>query len=155
MKLPSDRVSASTNRSMPSTEVIPVLAYPDVRRAVDWLCRSFGFTERLRIGDHRAQLNFGTGAVIVTGQRPDPGAPSASAPTHSIMLRVLDVDAHYERARQSGAQVSGPPTDYPYGERQYSAQDIGGHHWTFSQTIADIDPSTWGGILFEPPENAV
>ena len=41
------------------------------------------------------------------------------------------------------------PADYPYGERQYTVEDLGGHRWTFSQTIADVDPKTWGGILFE------
>lgn len=40
-----------------------------------------------------------------------------------------------------------PPTDFPYGERQYSAEDVGGHGWTFSQSIADVDPSIWGGQL--------
>ena len=39
--------------------MIPELAYPDVRAAVDWLVRAFGFVERLRIGNHRAQLTFG------------------------------------------------------------------------------------------------
>ena len=33
------------NRSIPPG-VIPELPYPDVREAVDCLCRSFGFTER-------------------------------------------------------------------------------------------------------------
>ena len=45
-----------SNRSVPSADVIPVLAYPDVPVAAEWLCRAFGFRERLRIGDHRAQL---------------------------------------------------------------------------------------------------
>jgi uncharacterized glyoxalase superfamily protein PhnB len=45
------------NRSVPAATVIPVLTYPDVRAAVDWLCAAFGFAERLRIGeDHRSQL---------------------------------------------------------------------------------------------------
>ena len=30
------------------------------------------------------------------------------------------------------------PTDYEYGERQYHAEDLAGHQWTFSQTIAEI-----------------
>jgi uncharacterized glyoxalase superfamily protein PhnB len=38
---------------MPPSILIPELAYPDVRQAVDWLCRCFGFVERLRIADHR------------------------------------------------------------------------------------------------------
>jgi uncharacterized glyoxalase superfamily protein PhnB len=46
----------NTNRSIPSATVIPVLIYPDVREAVDWLSAAFGFSERVRIGeDHRSQ----------------------------------------------------------------------------------------------------
>ena len=130
------------NQSMPPSVVIPELPYPNVREAVDWLCRSFGFVERLRIGDHRAQLLFGEGSVIITRQDDNPS-------TSSILVRVADVDSHYEHSKQSGARIVSPPTDFPYGERQYTAEDIGGHRWTFSQTIADVDPSTWGGILFE------
>ena len=32
------------NRSMPASTVIPVLAYEDLGRAIDWLCAAFGFT---------------------------------------------------------------------------------------------------------------
>ena len=64
-----------------------------------------------------------------------------------MLVRVDDADAHYARAAAAGAQIVSPPTDYPYGERQYSAVDVGGHHWTFSQSIADVDPATWGGEL--------
>jgi uncharacterized glyoxalase superfamily protein PhnB len=131
------------NRSMPPGVVIPELAYPDVRAAVDWLCRSFGFVERLRIGNHRAQLAFGEGSMIVTG--PSNHNPADFA--HAVMVRVANVDAHYEQARQAGVRILNPPTDYPYGERQYTAEDLGGHRWTFSQTIADVDPASWGGVL--------
>src|SRR5207245_1557810 len=44
------------NRSMPSSTVTPVLVYPDLAQAVDWLCEVFGFTERVRIGSHRSHL---------------------------------------------------------------------------------------------------
>jgi len=132
----------SSNRSMPSSLIIPELPYPDVRAAVDWLCRSFGFKERLQIGNHRAQLTFGEGAIVVI-------QGSKSNSSFSIMVRVTDMDSHFNRAKESGARIVSPPTNYPYGERQYTAEDLGGHRWTFSQTIADIDPQTWGGILFE------
>jgi len=54
--------------------------------------------------------------------------------------------AQRERKRRSDEVVEwlAPPTDYPYGERQYSAEDLGGHRWTFSQSIADVDPASWG-----------
>jgi hypothetical protein len=38
------------NRSMPPAVIIPVLPYPNVREAVDWLRETFGFTARLRTG---------------------------------------------------------------------------------------------------------
>ena len=31
------------------------------------------------------------------------------------------------------------------GERGYTAEDLGGHRWTFSQSIADVAPESWGG----------
>ncbi len=131
------------NRSMPSAVIIPELPYPDVREAVEWLCRMFGFTERLRIGNHRAQLSYGEGSLVATQKS------EGSNTSFSIMVRVEDVNSHYEHVKESGARIISPPADYPYGERQYVVEDPGGHRWTFSQTIADVDPKSWGGILFE------
>jgi hypothetical protein len=54
-----------TNRSMLSAVIIPKLPYSDVREAVEWPCRTFGFKERLRIAKHRAQLSLGEGALVV------------------------------------------------------------------------------------------
>jgi uncharacterized glyoxalase superfamily protein PhnB len=122
---------------MPPAQIIPELAYPDVGTAVEWLCRAFGFLLRLRIGDHRAQLEFGSGAVIVRS-----GAVAAeAAASHSVMVRVENVDEHYTRAVAAGAKASGAPTTYPYGERQYAAQDLSGHWWVFSQSVEDVPPS--------------
>jgi uncharacterized glyoxalase superfamily protein PhnB len=130
------------NRSMPRCTVIPVLAYEDVGTAIEWLCTRFGFTERWRAGDHRAQLNVGDGAIVVSAQH-EPPQPAPSR--HSILVRFEDVDRHHDHARQHGARILTPPTDHPYGERQYSVEDLGGHQWTFSQSIADLAPEEWGG----------
>jgi hypothetical protein len=32
-----------------------------------------------------------------------------------------------------------------FGERQYTVTDLAGHCWTFSQSVADVDPAAWGG----------
>jgi len=128
------------NRSMISASVIPELRYEDVGEAVDWLCRAFGFRERLRIGDHRAQLVVGGGALVVSDNGADRGV---------VMVRVEDADRHREQAEREGARIVSPPTDYPYGERQYTAEDSAGHRWTFSQTIADVDPAEWGGTAVD------
>jgi uncharacterized glyoxalase superfamily protein PhnB len=128
------------NRSVPDASVIPELAYADVLEASEWLCNAFGFRERLRIDNHRVQLVFGNGAVIAIelGETP----PNAA---HAVLVRVEDADRHHDQAVKAGARILSPPAEYPYGERQYSAEDLGGHHWTFSQSIADVDPASWGG----------
>jgi hypothetical protein len=43
-----------------------------------------------------------------------------------------------------------PVLDYMYGERQYGAEDFAGHRWTFTETLADVDPQTWGGQYLDP-----
>jgi uncharacterized glyoxalase superfamily protein PhnB len=140
--------SVESNRSIPAATVIPVLIYPDVREAVDWLSTAFGFVERLRIGEaHRSQLSFGEGAVIVGDVRHDRRPPRPGEVTHSVMVRVADVDAHCERARAHGALIAMEPKDFEYGERQYTVEDPAGHQWTFSQTLADVAPEEWGGSL--------
>ena len=144
-----------SNRTMPTGVLMPELVYEDVSEACDWLCRVFGFTERWRAGNHRAQLAAGDCALVVMEPRvggagePREGmvkAPAPGAPiNHAVMMRVADVDNHYARARAEGATLLDEPRDFPYGERQYNAIDLGGHHWTFSQSIADVAPEQWGG----------
>lgn len=129
-----------TNRSMPTAVVIPELAYPNIAEAIAWLCDAFGFTLRVRMGDHRAQLNVcNGGAVVLIEASGNVGLRS------SLLVRVDDVDGHCARARRHGAQILREPQTYPYGERQYNAEDFAGHRWCFSQSVADIDPTGWGG----------
>ena len=132
------------NRSIPRCTVIPELAYVDVGAAADWLCATFGFTVRVRIGNHRVQLNVGDGAVVVI-ERPAREGPDDRTVAHGVLVRVEDVDRHHARAAERGARILSRPADHPYGERQYSVEDLGGHRWTFSQSIADTAPEDWGG----------
>jgi uncharacterized glyoxalase superfamily protein PhnB len=140
------------NRSIPPATVIPVLVYPDVRAAVAWLTAAFGFAEKVRIGeDHRSQMGVGDGgAVIIVDVRHDSRPPRPGESTHSVVVRVDDARGHCEHARSHGARILMEPTDFEYGERQYSAEDPAGHRWTFSETLADVAPETWGGITVAP-----
>lgn len=135
-----------TNRSAPRAEVIAVLTYRDVHEAAKWLCEAFGFRERLRIADHRVQLHAGTGAVIVREMRAeDEGAELGRGVT--VMVRVRDIDAHCAQARARGARIPEEPKTQMYGERQYNAVDYAGYSWTFTETVEDVDPASWGGEL--------
>jgi uncharacterized glyoxalase superfamily protein PhnB len=139
------------NRSIPASTVIPVLIYPDVREAVAWLSAAFGFVERVRIGEnHRAQLRFGDGALIIGDVRGDRRPPRPGEVTHPVTVRVEVVRGHCERARAHGTRILMEPTDMEYGERQYTAEDPAGHRWTFSETLADVAPEEWGGESVNP-----
>jgi uncharacterized glyoxalase superfamily protein PhnB len=133
-----------SNRSMPRATVIPVLAYPDVNRAAAWLCDAFNFSIRLRIGDHRVQMNVGDGAVILRELHSNE-VDARLGVGHSVMVRTDNVDDHYTQARNYGVNIKNEPMTYPYGERQYMVEDFAGYSWTFSQSMADIHPEEWGG----------
>ncbi len=136
-----------TNRSIPTSTVIPVLVYPDVRAAVAWLTEAFGFAERVRIAEaHRSHIRVGAdGAVIVGDVRGEQRPPQPGLVTHLITVRVADVDAQFERARAHGARVVQEPVEYEYGERECTVEDLAGHRWQFTQTMRDVAPEEWGG----------
>lgn len=132
------------NRSVPPCPVIPVLIYPDPGAAAEWLSKTFGFTVRLRIANHRIQMRAGEGCFTVAegNEKPDR--------SHITQVRIEDANGHCERARAAGATILTEPTDHMYGERQYNAQDFYGHRWDFTETIADIEPESWGGTSVNP-----
>ncbi|HVC46039.1 MAG TPA: VOC family protein [Terracidiphilus sp.] len=140
-----------TNRSLPRATVIPELAYADVNKAAEWLCRAFGFRVRIKMGSHRVQMHAGGGAVIATEVREeDRGRPLTAG--HAVMVRMQDVDAHWRRAGEAGAKITREPRTYPYGERQYNAEDLAGYAWAFSESVANVDPAEWGGTAVELEE---
>jgi uncharacterized glyoxalase superfamily protein PhnB len=129
-----------TNRSIPPCPVIPVLCYPDPSQAAEWMARAFGFSLRVRIASHRIQMHAGPGCFTI--------AHGAVAPNRSciIQVRVEDASTHCEHARSEGATIVAAPTDHVYGEQQYTAEDFYGHTWSFTETIADVNPESWGGV---------
>jgi len=137
------------NRSLPDATFIPVRSYPDLDAAVVWLRDVLGARERLRVGDHRVQLSVGNGAVVVAAWDAAASPATGGRPPAVLMVRVPDVNAAYERALALGFTSLTPIADFPIGERQASVRDPAGHAWTLTQTIADVDPTTWGGELVE------
>ncbi len=138
------------NRSVPPSTVIPELVYADVEAAIPWLCAAFGFAVRWQAGDHRAQLWAGDGAVVVRDAPPDadPGGPVPGA-CSSVLVRVEDAQAMQATALAHGARLVRELCDHPYGERQVTFEDLAGHRWTFTQSIADVAPEEWGGVSVE------
>ncbi len=137
------------NRSIPDATFIPVRSYPDLDAAVTWLREVLGARVQLRVPQHRVQLTVGNGAVVVVAWDAAAMPATGGRPPAVLMVRVPNVDTAYARALTLGATGLTPPTDHPYGERQASVRDPAGHAWMLTQTIADVDPASWGGELVE------
>ena len=140
------------NRSVPPAMVVPVLVYPDVRAAVAFLADAFGFVERTRIGEnHRAQLAVdGDWAVIVADAGGDRCPPQPGGVTHTVRVRVVDVDAAFVKAREAGAVVVEAPVDRDYGERDCTVEDLAGHRWQLAEALADMAPEEFGCQTVSP-----
>lgn len=136
------------NRSAPHARLVPVLIVSDVRAAVAWYAKAFGFVEHVKIGEgHRAQLGYpgeSVAELIVAEVRPGRRVPTADR-SHQVMIKVDDVHAVLERAG-----IEAEVQDWEYGERQATLTDPFGHQWVLTQTLADIDPKAWGGDLVTP-----
>ncbi|HEY2861370.1 MAG TPA: VOC family protein [Terracidiphilus sp.] len=141
------------NRSVPVDTVLPHVAYRDVEEALAWLNRAFGFTEHYRYGDPASGMQVRAGSAFVMIRR---AGLEASLPdqlgygTQSLTIFLDDVEAHYERAKAAGARIEEEPHETEYGEFQYAARDLAGHHWLFSRHARDRDPAEWGAAVANP-----
>ncbi len=86
-----------------------------------------------------AEMTHGDGVVMIGNEWTDWAKSPASIGgknTQRIHVRLeKDIDKHCEHARKSGAFILMEPADQFYGDRTYSARDLEGHYWTFSQAV--------------------
>ena len=132
-------------------DVIPMVAYEDGPKAMDWLSSAFGFTERARMLDNSGRLSHGEmqagdGVIMLATPTPDYQAPlhhrEACEPARKwstvpyvvdgLLVYVDDVDAHFARAKQKGATILSEVETNEKG-KLYRAEDVEGHRWMFMQ----------------------
>ena len=132
-------------------DVIPMIAYEDGPKAMNWLSSAFGFTERARMLDKDGRLSHGEmqageGVIMLATPTPDYQAPRhhresceparkwSTVPyiVDGLLVYVDDVDAHFGRAKQNGATIlSGVETSQ--NGKLYRAEDLEGHRWMFME----------------------
>ena len=76
------------NRSAPHARVVPILIVANVRPAVSWCARVFGFVEHVQTSDGKhVQLGLPDGGELLVGEvRPRPSLPSEGR-SAAIMLK--------------------------------------------------------------------
>lgn len=138
------------NRSVPSETVLPHVVYQNLGEAIVWLSKAFNFEEHYRYGDGPMGAQLWAGAAVIQA-RQALGAQKSPAQmgygTQSLTIFVDDVDAHYACAKAAGAKIVETPHETEYGEYQYAAEDLDGHHWLFSRHVKDCDPEDWGAVV--------
>ena len=129
--------------------IIPQLPYADIRAALSFLERAFGFREipasRMEGADgviHHSLVEFGDGVIGIGTQ----GAHGAVSPMRGgvesqyISVYIDDIDAHYQGALAAGAQIATALREHVSGRthRAYEALDLEGHRWRFVQLMREV-----------------
>ncbi|MGB6134923.1 MAG: VOC family protein [Acidobacteriaceae bacterium] len=138
------------NRSVPTDTVLPHVTYQNLDEAIAWLTQAFGFQEYYRYGDGPSggQIWAGRAAIQVRQARGGEKSPKhLGFGTQGLTIFVDDVDRHFAQAKAAGATILEEPHETAYGEYQYAAEDLDGHHWLFSRHLRDRDPAEWGAVV--------
>lgn len=131
--------------------VTPMLAYEDGVAALEWLSRAFGFRELTRMigkGGRLAhgEMETGDGVMMMATPSPDYEGPKhhrehcdaarewSKVPwvVDGVLVYVDDVQKHYERAKEAGANILSAPETGSHGTL-YRVEDVEGHRWMFMQ----------------------
>jgi PhnB protein len=134
--------------------IYPYLLYHSCEDALDWLSRAFGFEEVLRYTGaegyvNHAEMRLDDDARFYLG---NPGEgyrnpKEQGGETIGLYVYVGDVDAHYDRAKAAGAQITEELVDQDYGDRRYTAVDPEGHKWFFATQQEQVAAEEWGATV--------
>ena len=132
--------------------VVPMLAYENGLAALEWLKEAFGFEEKpeMRMLDNgvlvHAELLAGDNLIMLA----TPSADYESINKHrshcsqadkwlsvpwvvnGLLVYVEDVEAHYKKAKEKGAEILSAIEEGFPGKR-YRCADIEGQRWMFME----------------------
>ena len=129
-------------KPMSGSRIIPGMRYRDPHKMIGWLGEAFGFNlhasydgpdgapvhVQMTLGD--GMIMFGPALDDDYGQLVKP-AVLGQPVNQSAYVVVEDIDAHYAKAKESGAEILRELADTEYGSREYLARDPEGHLWSF------------------------
>lgn len=126
-----------------SPTVIPTIQYHDANKAVIWLCEIFGFRPKTVFKDEsenvqHAELLHGNGLIMIGPRSDTPFGQLIKTPqelngkvSSCIYVIVEDVDAHYQKAIDGGAEIVLELVTQSYGGKDYTCRDFEGYLWSF------------------------
>jgi uncharacterized glyoxalase superfamily protein PhnB len=145
--------------------LIPYLAVRDARAAIAWYTDALGAQvvgEPYVMDDDRighAELSVAGAPFYLADEYPEMGlaGPEEGRVSVSLHLTVTDVDAAVDRAVHTGATLSRPVYDAPYG-RTGVIVDPYGHRWMLQTPSAPVGPAPRPGdtvyLTLQVPDGA-
>lgn len=120
--------------------IVTILVYADIAAAHELLVETFGFDSG---GVHRnddgevihGEVSLAGEVIWLHRVSPDYGVRAVAdlgSATGMLNVFVDDVDAHHAHAAAAGTNIVFPPTDQPYGQREYGVSDVEGRIWSFA-----------------------
>ncbi len=122
---------------MVEEKIVPVLVHRDIGAAHDFLVNAFGFRSGIVQRDDsgaavHGEVQHGGDTIWLHRESEDHGMAAVTGLVRGgLAVQVSDVDRHWQRARDAGADVRGDPQTQPYGQREYEAIDPEGRRWWF------------------------
>ena len=128
--------------------VTPMLTVTDIKAAVNFYKKAFGFTSRgiMNGPDGKpihAELRLRDTTVMLGPEMPQMGARSAKtigASPVTLYLPVEKVDKVVANAVKLGATLKEPVTDMFWGDRSGAVVDPDGYIWMIATHIAELTP---------------
>jgi uncharacterized glyoxalase superfamily protein PhnB len=121
-----------------------------VEEAIAWLSHAFGFVEHYRYGNpvSGAQMSIGKAWLMLKRAGNQRAIPKLlGCGTQNLTVFVEDVERHFEHAKSCRVTILEDLHETEYGELQYAAEDLDGHHWLFSCHARDLSPEQWGATV--------
>jgi uncharacterized glyoxalase superfamily protein PhnB len=129
------------------SRIYPALRYRDAPAMIGWLCKAFGFAERVVYPGPdgtiaHAELSLGSAMIMLGSARDDkfgamvgaplgPDADSVKGNGQAIYVAIEDPDRLFSRAKAAGAKILMDLTDTDYGSRDFICRDPEGYVWCF------------------------
>jgi len=113
----------------------PSLPVPDVVAAAEFYTTRLGFREAFRWGEPPTIAGVNLGRVQLFLEQ---GTPNPAGVAHYFVVGNADELHDYHRA--TGVEIQEPPTDQPYGLRDYRVRDLHGYSLGFGHHLFTAGP---------------
>lgn len=128
--------------------VIPMLAYENGIKAMEWLAKAFGFVESTKMVENgvlvHGEMIAGNGLIMLATPTPDYQSPKhhresckqaekwSKSPwiIDGVLVYVNDLESHFKQAKASGGNILSEIETGDPGKR-YRVEDLEGHRWFF------------------------